>query len=86
MDFLGVYSLFHSKLGSGLLSSPHDGSDQLHDDLVQDVEELQHETGLLPHLPHDDPEGHEEPDQTYQNINQAIINTTTDSACVPSWG
>jgi len=43
---------------------PHNGAHQFHHDLVEDVEEVQHELGLLPHLAHDDAEGHEEADQT----------------------
>lgn len=42
---------------------PHDRTDEPHNDLIQHVEKLQHQFGLLSHFAHDDSESHKEPNQ-----------------------
>lgn len=43
---------------------PHDRTDKLHDNLVQDVEKLQHQFGLFPHFTHNDSKSNKEANQT----------------------
>lgn len=44
---------------------PHDRTNQLHDDLIQHIEKLQHQFGPLSHFAHDDSESHKESNQAW---------------------
>ena len=46
------------------LHLPHDEVDDPHDDLTQYIEEVDHDFGLVTHLPDDDAEHDAETDQT----------------------
>lgn len=43
---------------------PHDHDDKFHHNLIEDVEELNHEPGLFTHLPHADAKCNKETNQT----------------------
>lgn len=43
---------------------PHNRTNKLHNDLIQDVEKLQHQFGLFSHFPHNNSKSHKESNQT----------------------
>lgn len=55
---------------------PHDRTNEPHNDLIQHIEKLQHQFGLLSHFSHDDSESHKEPNQACNTefIFQAVLN------------
>ena len=52
---------------------PHNCADELHDDLVQDVEKLQHQLGLFSHFPHNDSKSDKEANQTCMTQNMFTL-------------
>ena len=51
---------------------PHDEDDKLHNDLIENLKELDHQLASLPHLAEEDGETHTETDQAC-NIHTFII-------------
>lgn len=49
---------------SVILYLPHDGANEPHDDVIQDVKKIQHQFGLFSHFSHNNAKSHKESDQT----------------------
>lgn len=51
---------------------PHDHGHHLHDDLIEDVEEIRHELPSFSHFPHANTKCDEEPNQTLQHRREKV--------------
>lgn len=52
---------------------PHNRPDELHHNLIQDVEKLQHQFGLFSHFPHNDSKSDKESNQTCEMQNEVTL-------------
>lgn len=57
----------------GELFLPHNCAHKFHNDLIQDIEKLQHKLGLLSHFPHNDSKSNKESNQTCMTQNKIIL-------------